>query len=139
MVHPSKRKGDYAELELAKLLADLTGWPVRRKLGAGRSDDTGDLEGVPDTTIQVKNYPTDLVRSLREGVVDLRIQHHNSGTTFAVCFIRRRGGHWLAIMEPDQWATWAREAIYDGWADDGSDRVLFDSHDDYSDVVMEGD
>lgn len=111
MANAAKRKGDAAELEIARLLADLTGWPVERKLGAGRKEDTGDLYGVPDTTIQVKNYPADLIRSIREGVVELEVQHANAGTTFAVCFVRRRGGRWLAVMTPQQWATWAREAV----------------------------
>ena len=38
MTNPSKAKGDRAELEIAGLLADQLGLPVRRKLGAGRSD-----------------------------------------------------------------------------------------------------
>src|SRR5690606_27626946 len=62
MANPQKNKGDKAELEAARLLADLTGWPVRRKLGAGRADDTGDLDNVPDTTVQVKDY-TDVLRA----------------------------------------------------------------------------
>jgi hypothetical protein len=41
MTAPAKRKGDAAEREAAALLHDLTGWPVRRKLGAGRTDDEG--------------------------------------------------------------------------------------------------
>ena len=55
MTTPSKRKGDKAELELARLLADLLGMKVRRKLGAGRTDDEGDLEGIPGWTVEVKN------------------------------------------------------------------------------------
>lgn len=53
MGNPQKRKGDAAEREAAALVAELTGYPVRRKLGAGRSDDEGDLEGVPRTVLQV--------------------------------------------------------------------------------------
>ena len=44
MSHPSKRKGDKAELEAARILAEHLGLPIRRKLGAGRTDDEGDLE-----------------------------------------------------------------------------------------------
>jgi len=29
--HPSKAKGDRAELEVQTLIRDLTGWPARRK------------------------------------------------------------------------------------------------------------
>jgi hypothetical protein len=109
VTNPAKRKGDAAELEIARVLHDLTGWPVRRKLGAGRADDTGDLDGIPDTVAQVKNY-ADPARAIREALADLEQQRANAGATFAVAFVRRRGGKWAAVMDIEQWATWAREA-----------------------------
>ena len=109
MSNPQKRKGDAAELEIARLVADLTGWPVRRKLGAGRADDTGDLDGIPDTTAQVKNY-ADVLRGISGALTDLPEQQANAGTTFGVAFVRRRGGRWMAVMPLEQWATYAREA-----------------------------
>ena len=48
MTGKAKRKGDKAEREAAELICELTGYEVRRKLGAGRTDDEGDLEGLPD-------------------------------------------------------------------------------------------
>jgi hypothetical protein len=107
--HPAKTKGDRAELEAAQALAELTGWPVRRKLGAGRTDDTGDLHGVPDTTVQVKSY-SDCLRAIREGLPELRAQQANAGTPFAALLVRRRGGHWTAVMDLDQFAALLREA-----------------------------
>ena len=109
MTNPQKAKGDAAELEVARLIADLTGWNVKRKLGAGRADDTGDLYGVPETTVQVKNF-TDCNRAIREGLIDLEIQMTNSGDTFGVLLVRRRGGRWIAVMPLAMWATYAREA-----------------------------
>lgn len=109
MTNRHKAKGDKAELEVSRLIADLTGWQVRRKLGVGRADDTGDLDGIPDTTVQVKNY-ADVQRGLREALADLSTQQANGGTTFAVAFIRRPGGRWFAAMPLEQWATYAREA-----------------------------
>lgn len=109
MANPPKRKGDAAELDAARQLADLTGWPVRRKLGAGRADDTGDLDGIPDTVVQVKHY-VDVARAIREGLADLRAQQTNAATPFAALLVRRRGGHWAAVMELDQLATLLREA-----------------------------
>jgi len=53
MTNPQKAKGDRAELEAAALLTEALGLPVRRKLGAGRIDDTGDLDGVPGQVVQV--------------------------------------------------------------------------------------
>lgn len=51
MTSPSKRKGDAAELEAARLIADLIGRPVERALGAGRKTDTGDIFGVPSGSV----------------------------------------------------------------------------------------
>jgi hypothetical protein len=109
MTNSSKSKGDRSELEAARLLAELTGWPVRRKLGAGRLDDTGDLDGVPETTIQVKAY-RDIQRAIRECLAELPAQQANAGTTFAMGMIRRPGGRWLVAMTPEQAMTLLREA-----------------------------
>jgi len=107
---PQKRKGDAAELEIARILHDLTGWPVRRKLGAGRTDDEGDLEGIPDTVVQVANW-ADVNRAIRQKPVEAEQQRHNAGATFAVTLIRLRGGMWRAVLTPEQLATLLREAI----------------------------
>lgn len=109
MTNAAKRKGDSAELEAARLIAELTGWPVRRKLGAGRADDTGDLHGIPDTTCQVKNY-RDPARAIREGLPALRSQQANAGTPFAALLVRRRGGEWAAVLDLDMLCTLLREA-----------------------------
>jgi hypothetical protein len=111
MTNPSKAKGDKAELEICRILADLTGFPARRKLGAGRTDDTGDLDGIPDCTVQVKNRPGDPLRSIREILAELPTQQANAGTTFAAGLVRRPGGRWMAVMDLEQLATWMREAI----------------------------
>ena len=110
MTSPSKVKGDNAEREIAKLLSDLLGLPVRRKLGAGRFDDCGDLDGIPDTCAQVKNY-RDVGRAIREAVDDLPTQVANAGATHGVAFIRRPGGRWLAVMDVPTWATLIRETL----------------------------
>lgn len=110
MSHPSKRKGDKFELEAAAALAEISGWPVRRKLGAGRLDDTGDLDNVPETTVQVKGYPSDLLRSIRETLTELPVQQANAGTPFAAGLIRRPGGRWFAVLNLDQLVALIREA-----------------------------
>jgi hypothetical protein len=120
MAHPSKRIGDDAELEIAKILADLTGWPVRRKLGAGRLDDTGDLDGIPQSTVQVKRYRTDIVRSIRETLAELPGQQTNAGTPFGFGLIRRPRrrnmaphDEWFAVLNLHQLCTLLREATTD--------------------------
>jgi len=110
VTNPSKVKGDRAELEACRILHDLTGFPARRKLGAGRLDDTGDVDGIPDCTIQVKAY-ADTQRAIRECLAELPQQQANAGTTFAAGLVRRPGGRWMAVMDLEQLATWMREAI----------------------------
>lgn len=43
MQHRGRLEG-HAELEAARTLSALLGFPIRRKLGAGRADDVGDLD-----------------------------------------------------------------------------------------------
>lgn len=109
MTSRQRNKGNAAEREAAHLLADLTGWPIRRRLQEGRADDTGDLEGVPDTCVQVKNY-ADPLRAIREGLPELRAQQERAGCPFGALLVRRRGGRWVAVMELDQLAALLREA-----------------------------
>jgi hypothetical protein len=123
MTTPSKRKGDRAELEVAALLTGLLGIPVRRKLGAGRTDDCGDLDGLDDWTIEVKNRPGDIVRALREGLDDAAREQANAGTTFGVALVRRPGGRWVAAMSLEQFATVVRELLPDDGAVEVPDDV----------------
>ncbi len=111
MTTPSKRKGDAAELEIARILADQLGVRVRRKLGAGRSDDEGDIEGLSNVTIEVKNYPrTGVATAINEGLRDLNREQQNAATTFGVLFVKRPRLGWIAVMDVPQFCTWYREA-----------------------------
>ena len=106
----AKAKGDAGEREAAALIHDLLGVPARRKLGAGRLDDEGDIDGVPDTVIQVCSRSTDVVAV---GVVRKPLeadkQAANAGATFAATFLRIRGGTWRVVLTPEAWATYVRE------------------------------
>lgn len=111
--HPSKRRGDESEREVQGLIRELLGVPARRKLGAGRQDDCGDIDGVPDWCIQVKgarDNDRSLRDNLREALAELPAQQANAGTTFAAAFIRVQGGRYIVVQTPEMWATSAREA-----------------------------
>jgi hypothetical protein len=111
VTNSSKRKGDLAEREAATLIADLLGVPVRRKLGAGRLDDEGDLDGVPNTTVQVVSRSSDVVAvALVRKPLEADAQAVVAGTTFAATFVRIRGGTWRVVLTPAAWATYWREA-----------------------------
>lgn len=111
MTSPSKRKGDAAEREVAGLLSDLLGMPVRRKLGAGRQDDCGDIDGIPGWTLECKNRPNDVLRALREGLADVEREQANAGTTHGAALIRRPGARWFVAMSLEQFATVVRELL----------------------------
>ena len=104
MANANKAKGDRAELEIAHYLSEKLQRTIRRKLGAGRADDTGDIDGLPNWTIQVKNRK-DIARTIREGMQQLEQQRQNAQTDNAVLLIRQTGGTWLAVMTIDQYTT----------------------------------
>lgn len=106
----SKDKGDRAEREIAKMLSDNLGLTVKRKLGAGRAEDTGDLYGIPDTVGQVAFWG-DALRAMREKPVACELQQANEGATFGVSFIRTQRGIWRAVMTINQWSTYQREVM----------------------------
>jgi predicted phosphoribosyltransferase len=103
------RKGNSAELEIAKILAAELDVRVRRKLGAGRLDDEGDLEGLTSTTVEVKAY-SDTLRAIREALADLEREQDNARTDFAVAFIKRPRSGWIAVSTVPQWCALWREA-----------------------------
>jgi hypothetical protein len=110
MTHPSKRKGDLAELEVQAMLRDQLGVPARRALGAGRKDDKGDIDGVLDTAIQVTNRK-DLSSAVTEKLPELERQMVNAGATFGALWCRRRGGKWIVVMTPEMWCALMREVL----------------------------
>lgn len=109
MTNSAKDKGDRAERELSTLLNNLLGVNARRKLGAGRMDDEGDIDGVPDTTIQVADW-ANVTSAVRIKPVECVQQQERAGTTFGVTAIRLRGGDWRFVMTAEQFATIWREA-----------------------------
>ncbi len=110
MTSPSKRKGNKAELEVQGMLRENLGVPARRALGAGRRDDVGDIDGVPDTAVQVANW-ADLDRAVRLKLPTLEHQMLNAGATHGALFCRRRGGSYVVVMTPEMWFALIREAL----------------------------
>ena len=113
MANPSKAKGDRAELEAARWISDLLGVECRRKLGAGRTDDTGDLDAPPGSVLdgwvlEVKNY-RDIPAAIRDGLADAEREQANSRRPFGAALIRRPGGRWFVAMTVEQFAGVVRE------------------------------
>ena len=110
MTGSAKRKGDKAEREAAAILHGELGIECRRKLGAGRLDDCGDLDlpGEP-LVVQVADW-TEALRAVREKPIAAEVQRANAKADFAVSMIRLKGGVWRMVMTPQQFATLYREA-----------------------------
>ena len=110
MPNPQKRKGSRAELEAARLLIEL-GHMARRKLGAGRSDDTGDIEiqGRPDVVVQVANWK-DALAAVRIKPREVEVQRENAGARHAVTLVRLRSGIWRAVLTPEQLARFLTDS-----------------------------
>jgi hypothetical protein len=107
MANPPKKKGDRGELEAAAILTDLLGLPVRRKLGAGRADDTGDLDGVPGHVVQVPSWK-DTAAAARVKPPEAEQQRINAQADHAATLVRFRGGTWRVVLTLEQWARYLR-------------------------------
>lgn len=107
MSNPQKRKGDSAEREAAEILTDLLNLPIRRKLGAGRQDDTGDLDGVPDHVIQVANW-ADTAAAARIKPPEAEQQRLNAQAQHAATLVRFRGGTWRVVLTLEQWRRYVQ-------------------------------
>jgi hypothetical protein len=103
VANPNKRKGDRAERELATTLSEMLNKPIRRMLGAGRKDDTGDLDGIADTAIQVKHW-NDITAAITQGITQLAQQQQHKNATHGVLFIKHRKHGWLAVTTLTEWA-----------------------------------
>ena len=110
MANSQKAKGDRAELEAAEMLTELLGTTVRRKLGAGRQDDTGDLDGVPDHIVQVANWK-DTAAAARVKPKEAEDQRENAGADYAATLVRFRGGTWRVVLTPEQWARYVQNTL----------------------------
>lgn len=111
MTNAAKAKGDRAEREVAALLCEL-GLPCRRKLGAGRLDDVGDIDLVVNgetIVVQVADY-TDALRAIRDKLPTVATQVAHANATLGVLAVRRRGGSYLFVMDEAMFATWTKEA-----------------------------
>lgn len=107
MANPQKRKGDSAEREAADILSALLNTPCRRKLGAGRQDDTGDIDGVPDHAIQVASWKDTAAAAVQKprGAEQQRL---NANAQHAATLVRFRGGTWRVVLTLEQWARYVQ-------------------------------
>lgn len=109
MANPAKRKGDTFERDVVTYLRDQ-GFPhVERAYGAGRPDDTGDLDGIPGWCFELKNHQR---IDLAAWVDEVRREQAAARAQFGVVVVKRRGrpaGQAYVVMELEQLARLLRE------------------------------
>ena len=64
-----------------------------------------------DLRTDIHTTTLDALRAIREKPEAADRQRGNAAATYAVTFIRLRGGLWRAVLTIDQWATYARETL----------------------------
>jgi hypothetical protein len=98
-------KGPMREREVAAMFIEA-GWKkARRALGAGRKDDVGDIDGVPNLCIQVAGRKTGLSSVINEKFPATERQRVNRGVPFASLWIRMDRKPWLVLLSPKQFFT----------------------------------
>lgn len=83
---PGKRKGSRFELDVRDYLRDR-GYAAERCYGAGRSDDIGDVRGLPGFVIEAKNQAT---LRFAEWMAETEVERVNAGEPFGVLVAKRR-------------------------------------------------
>ena len=100
MTNPNQRKGAETERMVAKYFRDQGFWMADRRLREGRTDDMGDLDGVPFTTVQVKYVESNRYAAW---ILDTIKQRDTAGTP--LCLLVRRVPRkpveeWEALVPP---------------------------------------
>ena len=110
-MNSNKTKGDRAEREAAELLQNLTGYQIRRALGAGRTNesggDVGDLEGIPGHSVQIANWKNTASAAIKKPP-EAEQQRKNANKPFAATLVRFRGGTYRGVLTPEQWAKYIK-------------------------------
>ena len=118
----SRSKGKAGEREIASLIADLTGWDVRRRVRQHEGD--SDLEGVPGWSVEVKRHAQATRADIRAWWNQTERQAASEGS-LPVLFCRRDRDEWRAVwslaamLSPgDAWSgyAWTVEGSIEAWA-----------------------
>lgn len=103
MTHPSKRKGNIAERAVVDYLRDQD-YPYADRMRSGWSDDKGDIDGVPDTCIEVK---AEKKIALSEYMRELETEMGNAHAGTGVVIVKKRGetdvANWYACAPVHVW------------------------------------
>ena len=103
MASSEKRKGNAAERAVVEYFK-THGYPQARRTQAGTRHDIGDIDGIPDTAIEVKNHAR---IDLAGWITQLEAEMQAKGVPNGVVIVKRRGktdpAHWYAVTPLHVW------------------------------------
>jgi hypothetical protein len=104
-------KGPVREREVSAIFIEEGFTKARRALGAGRQDDVGDIDGVPELCLQVAGRKTGLSTVIDQKLPATEIQRKNRGVTFASLWIRMDRKPWIVVLTPRMFFTLFKYAL----------------------------
>ena len=121
MSKSQRTKGQSGERELSALIADLTGWKVKRRVRQHEGD--SDLEGVPGWSVEVKRHKTALPGDIRQWWNQACEQTTNADA-IPVLFYRADRREWRAVWplvvlllnKPTGGIEYTAETSVEAWA-----------------------
>ena len=102
MTKSKAEKGARGEREVVEIF-DAAGFNQAQRGRAGATDDRGDVAGIQDLTVEVKNY-NDVNRALIAGMKELAVEKVNNKTRWGVLCVKRKYRGWVAILPLDEFA-----------------------------------
>jgi hypothetical protein len=119
-----RTKGQTGEREIAGILAELTGYSVKRRVRQHAGD--SDLEGVPGWSVEIKRHASASRGDIAAWWAQAVAQARPAGLLPVLLFRRDRDqwravwpvGVHLALQERDHWTgyEWTVEGTPDAWA-----------------------
>ena len=111
MANKNKNKGTRAELLVAKWL-NVNGHPDAERSRAGWTDDRGDIDGIPNVCIEIKDEKK---INLAGYMKELAIEVKNRKSKYGVCIVKKRGtqdaGEWYAVLPAKDWLALLADAL----------------------------
>jgi hypothetical protein len=93
----AKQKGTMAETAVAEFLKQT--WPAVERRTLGGANDKGDIAGVPNGVVEVKNQGT---YKISEWLKETEAERRNAGVDYGILVIKPKG---VGVSKTDQW--WA--------------------------------
>ena len=128
-------KGPLREREVAAMFNEEGYTKARRALGAGRKDDVGDIDGIPNLCVQVAGRKTGLAAVIDEKLPAAEVQRENRGVPFTSLWIRMDRKPWFVFLTPKQFFILFKYALIGYDVERLKKSVKMGDHDDVAPTV----